>query len=162
MGGTQVRISGRHFIQAIADESQIKCRFGAQSSTVVAGYFIDSRTITCTSPPASYLSSSRETTVSVEVSVNHGATFSNNRVLFNYVSGSVLVSTEPASGPVHGGTRLLVHVENLDLEAYGVDLSSAMEHGYNNYFYCRFSSGEDLSDSSQDASFEARMSRVDI
>ena len=101
-GGTAVRVVGSNFIQS----SLLSCRFG--NSKPVAAKYVSSKVVLCIAPATNELA----TFVNVEVSLNR-VSFTNNNIQFQYVSGAVILSTFPSSGPVTGGSNITVRIENM-------------------------------------------------
>jgi len=121
-GGSWIRVNGYHFI----DSHHTSCKFG-DSKVSTEGRYLSSNAMLCRTPASEVVGS----VVSVEISFNEGYSYTNSRILFHYVSGAVILSALPSSGPVAGGTNISVHVENIPTN----EKMSTM--------YCRFSSSMD-------------------
>ncbi|MEM6730439.1 MAG: IPT/TIG domain-containing protein, partial [Myxococcota bacterium] len=98
-GGTLVRVSGRNFFA----EEGLSCRFDGKA--VVPGTFVSPELVECRSPPASLSGP-----VVVEVASN-GVDFCLSDVLFRYVPGLRILEMAPRSGPIDGGTRLVLMLQ---------------------------------------------------
>ena len=135
-GGSWIRINGNSFIHS----NHIFCKFG--DSKPIQGRFLTTTSLLCQTPPALNVDDS----VAVEISMN-GVSYTSNNVLFKYVSGAVIVSALPSSGPSNGGTKMSIYVENIPSindqadKINGDDESDEKES--NNNMYCRFSSSTD-------------------
>ena len=136
-GGSLVRVEGSNFIES----ENLRCKFGDQ--TFVLARYLTSSVILCKAPTSPSIGA----TVTVEVSVN-GVSYTSNRLEFRYVAGAVILSAVPYSGPVSGGTNIVVRIENI--------LSNN-----NNNTYCRFSNSMDGDSVFQDST-ESKLSRATI
>jgi hypothetical protein len=93
--GQVVTVSGRHFAQS----SELSCRFGLDGS--LRGQYVSSTLVECKVPERG------AGTVTVTVS-NNGADMSPTLVWYSYSAASVAFSMAPSSGPVSGGTRVML------------------------------------------------------
>ncbi|CAM9095296.1 unnamed protein product [Chrysoparadoxa australica] len=96
VGGTLVTVQGSGFL----DSNKLSCSFGAVG-TVDAVYISESE-ISCEAPAAPAAGQ-----VAVGVSMN-GADLASGAVQFTYIRDALVLSVTPTSGPVSGGTNILV------------------------------------------------------
>lgn len=96
-GGTEVEITGKGFEHT----RDLTCEFGSIGTTTSARW-IDSTTLSCTSPPR------MPGSVTLRVSMNDQQ-FVNTGFVFEYIIESTVRAVNPTSGPSQGGT--LVEVE---------------------------------------------------
>eukprot|EP00698_Gefionella_okellyi_P025823 TRINITY_DN9606_c0_g1_i1.p1 TRINITY_DN9606_c0_g1~~TRINITY_DN9606_c0_g1_i1.p1 ORF type:complete len:5899 (-),score=1194.87 TRINITY_DN9606_c0_g1_i1:131-16627(-) len=109
-GLTFISIVGVNFTQT----NETKIRFSNSSSgysSVVAGLFVSSTLVTCSTPSASAM------VVSVEVGLN-GQQFTSNGILFNFFIVPSPTSTVPLSGPATGST--LINIFGTDFTDTGL------------------------------------------
>jgi hypothetical protein len=106
-GGTVVSVSGKGF----ADTGKLSCRF------VVPATFASATALKCTSPDLTSGASPNEhkiangRLVSVEVSLD-GLQYTSQGVQFTVYAPVTVAKVEPSSGPVSGGSAVLVHGAN--------------------------------------------------
>lgn len=91
-GGTLVAVTGMGF----ADTRVILCEFGSPG-TLVPGRWMDSRTVSCISPPH------MPGVTALRLSMN-GQQFVETGLYFEYLVESTVRAISPSSGPWHGGT----------------------------------------------------------
>ena len=101
LGGTTVQVWGSGF----RNDSSLQCNFGGVQGDVE---FVSASEIACSTPP-------RNTTGTEVVDLNIGymhdsfASKEDKSILpFNYVHGPIVESVNPLSGPIHGGTRVVI------------------------------------------------------
>ena len=104
-GGTRVQVFGEGFSETAVRLGMIRCRF---NTTEVIPIRAVNNNLICIAPAA------RQGTVSLEVS-NNLQQFSDSGILFTYTS-SRLLELRPGSGPVAGGTIIVVTMHELVLE----------------------------------------------
>lgn len=95
-GGTLVEVAGTAFVNSTA----LSCHFGSRSLPAV---FVDSEHLRCTTPPS--VASAR---LSLEIS-NNGVDYTNSGAKFTVVPALNIRYLWPTSGPVMGGTKVVVH-----------------------------------------------------
>lgn len=95
-GGTVVVVTGTDF----ADTRGVLCEFGS-AGMLVPGRWMDSRTISCVSPPH------MPGVTALRLSMN-GQQFVETGLSFEYLVESTVLAITPSSGPWHGGTAVEV------------------------------------------------------
>ena len=106
VGGTVVLVRGAHF----AGGDAYRCKFGSQAVLAVLhgaranGYYLE-----CTAPPVN--GTGADVFVPLEVSLN-GQQYTRDDVLYRYFAHQSIVGLLPTSGPVHGGTAVMVTVRS--------------------------------------------------
>ena len=109
VGGTVLTFSGAHLTLG----SQYLCRFGHGGLLSVGSFQGRSShgLVTCASPPAG--DAGITSSVSVELSLDSGATFTSGGFRFGYYQEAVVLSASPSSGPAAGGTVVSVTSDNV-------------------------------------------------
>ena len=100
-GGTEVTVEGSHF----GESSDMRCRFGDKYTDDVR--VVSSTTAVCVAPAAS-----ASGWVSLEVSNNGGADYTQNGLQYLYVEPARVDYVYPESGPESGGTLLMIGGSN--------------------------------------------------
>lgn len=95
-GGTLVEVTGAAFVNS----TSLSCRVGSRSLPAV---FIDIEHLHCITPPSASSSS-----LSLEVS-NNGVDYTNSAVTFRFVPALSIRHLWPTSGPITGGTKVVVY-----------------------------------------------------
>lgn len=107
-GGTEVTVTGEHFLQGESEAGGMLCVFGTMAP--VAATVLDDNTLTCVVPPLGALDANAAQgtqTVPLEVTTIAHET-SHSGVQFRYLTPIALTTLFPTSGPELGGTRVRV------------------------------------------------------
>lgn len=114
-GGTEVTVYGMNFLH---DELTF-CRFGDVHAQAVK--FVSTSEIACVAPPQPKFHESNGGGISskgviVTVTNNNASdNYPTNPVFFTYSAGTDVVSVSPRSGPLKGGTQLLLRWHNAEI-----------------------------------------------
>eukprot|EP00814_Leptocylindrus_danicus_P016055 CAMPEP_0116049566 /NCGR_PEP_ID=MMETSP0321-20121206/30235_1 /TAXON_ID=163516 /ORGANISM="Leptocylindrus danicus var. danicus, Strain B650" /LENGTH=663 /DNA_ID=CAMNT_0003532005 /DNA_START=372 /DNA_END=2360 /DNA_ORIENTATION=+ len=100
-GGTEIHIHGAGFIEKATN----MCRING--TNILPATFISAKEVTCTTPPLNGTGR-----VKIEATINSGHDFNSENIYFEVVDNLLVTSILPMSGPVSGGTVILVKGEN--------------------------------------------------
>eukprot|EP00163_Fabomonas_tropica_P008375 TRINITY_DN17_c0_g4_i1.p1 TRINITY_DN17_c0_g4~~TRINITY_DN17_c0_g4_i1.p1 ORF type:complete len:4695 (+),score=879.62 TRINITY_DN17_c0_g4_i1:301-14385(+) len=97
-GGTDVVLTGSNFFDTLG----FRCKV-AGTGTEQTAYFVTTSSASCTTPPHT-----ANGTLTVEMSLNHGADWTSSGVAFYYYDQEVVTALSPSTGISSGGTLVSV------------------------------------------------------
>jgi len=128
-----VGVHGYNFV----DSSNLKCRFSNETETLyVFARWRTTEWIDCASPVVLV-------TGSMNVAVtNNGEEYSSENMMLEYVEGATVTSLVPSTGPITGGTNIIVSGTNFEFSSllscrFGTDSTVPASYVSNNMVMCR-------------------------